>query len=231
MKYAKRLLMTTGLAIVLSGTSFPSYALGLTDNALYYGMMEQFGVPKRDIMVSRVEDARDTQTEAGEQFKSALERFASIVNLPPSELQQIYTSLNDEYEMSLAAAERVSARIAAIQGVSEALFNEWEEELASFQNAKYRQASERSLRETRRRYQAMLTAMQKAEASMQPVLTTLRDNVLFLKHNLNAQAIGALKAEFAGLETNIQHLIRNMQASIEHSNQFIQEVNAQTVAE
>ena len=39
----------------------------------YYGAMEKVGVHKRDIMVDRVESARDAQQDAQEQFKSALE--------------------------------------------------------------------------------------------------------------------------------------------------------------
>jgi len=62
---------------------------------------------------------------------------------------------------------------------------------------------------------------------MQPVLKTFRDNVLFLKHNLNAQAIGALRSEFSGLESDIQRLISDMNRSIEDSNRFIQELDQQ----
>ena len=44
-------------------------------SSAYYGAMEKVGVHKRDIMVDRVEDARDSQAAAQEQFKSALEQF------------------------------------------------------------------------------------------------------------------------------------------------------------
>ena len=59
---------------------------------------------------------------------------------------------------------------------------------------------------------------------MQPVLNTFRDNVLILKHKLNAQAIGLLKGEFASLEDDIAALIREMNRSISESNQFIEEL-------
>jgi hypothetical protein len=61
---------------------------------------------------------------------------------------------------------------------------------------------------------------------MQPVLTTLRDNVLFLKHNLNAQAIGALRGEFGTLKADIDTLIQRMNQSIERSNAFIRNMQA-----
>ena len=68
--------------------------------------------------------------------------------------------------------------------------------------------------------------MQRAKQSMQPVLVTLRDNVLFLKHNLNAQAIGALRGEFGSLKADIETLVKRMNQSIERSNSFIKNMQA-----
>jgi hypothetical protein len=42
----------------------------------------------------------------------------------------------------------------------------------------------------------MLTSMRRAEKSVAPVLSIFQDNVLFLNHNLNAQAISSLRSEF-----------------------------------
>src|ERR687885_1968611 len=46
----------------------------------YYATMEKLGYPKRDLLVSRVQQARDSQQAAKEQFQSALERFRAVVN-------------------------------------------------------------------------------------------------------------------------------------------------------
>ena len=66
--------------------------------------------------------------------------------------------------------------------------------------------------------------MQAAERSMAPVLATFRDNVLYLKHNLNAQAVGSLRTTFQELEGDIDRLVEQMNRSIERSNQFIAEM-------
>ena len=82
--------------------------------------------------------------------------------------------------------------------------------------------SARKLEDTRTRYDKMLASMHKAEKSMEPILRTFHDNVLYLKHNLNAQAIGSLRSEFAGLKVKIEDLIKNMNDAISSSNQFIE---------
>lgn len=192
----------------------------------YYGAMEKLGIPKRDILVDRVEGARDSQSEAQEQFKSALDQFASVVQLPQTDLKTTYETLNSEYEQSRDAAADVSDRIEKVESVAKALFSEWEDELALYKNQDLRRSAEQKMRLTRQRYDGLMASMRRAEDSMQPVLDSLRDNVLYLKHNLNAQAIGALKSEFAGLEGEISRLIDNMNRSINESNRFIAELNS-----
>ena len=190
----------------------------------YYGAMEKVGIHKRDILVDRVESARDAQAEAQQQFKSALDQFGAVINIENSDLKQAYERLNAEFEDSQDAAEKVSARIDKVEAVAEDLFEEWTEELTLYKNAELRRASQRKLKETRQRYRRMLASMHRAERSMEPVLRSFQDNVLFLKHNLNAQAIGSLRNEFTSLKGEIAGLIKSMNAAIKTSNQFIAEI-------
>ncbi len=208
---------------VLFGVLFYIAAIGGCSST-YYNAMEKVGKHKRDIMVDRVESARDSQTAAQEQFKSALERFDSVVKLRETDLKKAYDSLNKEYEKSLEAAQNVSSRIEKIESVAEALFDEWEDELAQYQSQELRQSSKEKLVRTQRRYKEMLTSMHQAETSMEPVLRIFKDNVLFLKHNLNAQAIGSLQAEFTNLKGETAVLIKKMNAAIELSNTFIADI-------
>jgi uncharacterized protein YdiU (UPF0061 family) len=194
-------------------------------SSTYYGAMEKVGVHKRDILVERVEDGRDSQANAQKQFQSALEQFNSIVQLEETDLKKAYDKLNKEYEKSKDAANEVSSRIAKIESVANALFKEWKAELKEYESKELRQSSEEQLQATKTRYQEMLASMKTAEESMAPVLRIFHDNVLFLKHNLNAQAIGSLQSEFTNLEGQIGELIKSMNVAIASSNKFIADIN------
>ncbi len=190
----------------------------------YYGAMEKVGVAKRDILVDRVEDTRDSQQDAQQQFQSALDQFSSVVKLEQTDLKMAYDKLNKEYKKSVSVADEVSSRIDKVESVSDALFAEWKKELKQYENADLKASSKKQLNVTQARYQSMLAGMHEAEKSMQPVLNIFRDNVLFLKHNLNAQAVGSLAPEFDALQLEINSLISKMNDSIEQSNQFISEL-------
>ncbi len=187
----------------------------------YYGAWEKLGVHKRDILVDRVEEARESQEEGQEQFRSALEKFQSVVAVDGGELEERYKALDDEYRASMSAAEEIRERIEAVDNVARALFEEWRDELEEYTNQRLKAESARRLRETEQRYRQLYSAMHDAEESIDPVLDTLRDHVLYLKHNLNARAIAALRGEVRSIDADVERLIASMQASIEEADQFL----------
>ena len=191
----------------------------------YYGALEKVGIHKRDVLVSRVENTRDSQQEAKEQFQSALEQFISVVQFDGGQLENLYEQLNDEYVNSQRAAEEVSTRIDDVESVSEALFDEWEDELSQYSSESLRSKSRQQLSQTKRQYKRLLKAMRNAETSMDKVLRVFNDHVLFLKHNLNAKAISSIKDELKNIEFNVTNLIKQMNKSISEADQFINEMN------
>lgn len=191
---------------------------------VYYDTMERFGVEKRDILVDRVEEARDEQEETKEQFKDALEQFRALVNIDGGELEKQYDKLSSEYDGSVAQAAAVRDRIDAVERVAEDLFAEWEDELDQYESASLRSSSQAQLRETQSRYEQLMRAMRRAESKINPVLEAMEDQVLFLKHNLNAQAIASLQNELVIVENDVATLIREMETSINEANQFISQM-------
>ena len=190
----------------------------------YYDALEKVGIPKRELMIKRIESTQEAQQDVQEQFQSALDQFQSIVVFNGGNLEELYKKLNREYEDSVSTADKVNSRIQSIQHVSEALFDEWQDELNLYSSTSLRSASARKLNETKRQYQRMITSMEKSAERMQPVLDVFQDQVLFLKHNLNAQAISSLKGEFAGVKREIDQLITQMERSIAESQRFVEQL-------
>lgn len=187
----------------------------------YYGTMERFGFHKRDILVDRVEEAAESQQEAKEQFQTAFEQFASVVEVPASELSATYAKLSDAFEDAEAKAAEVRKRIDSVESVSKALFKEWAAEIEQIGNEDLRRSSSRQYDRSQDRYEDLIAAMRRAEERMDPVLDTFRDYVLYLKHNLNAQAIASLEGELSGVEADVSSLIEDMQAAIDEARAFV----------
>lgn len=190
----------------------------------YYAAMEKVGFEKRDILVDRVEDAREEQQEAKEQFASALDQFIAVTNYDGGDLEKQYKKLKAEYEDSEDKAEDVADRIASVERVAKDLFAEWQQELGQYTSREMRRSSEQQLRDTKARYNTLIKTMKRAQSKITPVLNAFRDRVLFLKHNLNARAIASLKTQRDQVKSDITALIKDMNKSIEEADRFIKDM-------
>lgn len=183
---------------------------------------ESLGYAKREQLVDEVKDARNAQQKAKDQFSSTLEEFKSITGYEGGNLEREYNKLKDQADRSRERADAVKGKIASIERIANAMFREWDQELAQYSSDTLRNASAEQLQATRVRYRQLLEAMKKAEGRMAPVLTAFDDQVLFLKHNLNARAIASLGSTVTELETEISTLIDELNKSIDEANAFIE---------
>jgi hypothetical protein len=188
---------------------------------VYYSARESIGDHKRAIVVAQVEQACVSLQDTRDEFQDALERFKSLVSVSETTLDHKYNLLNRQYQFCRAKSEAVSDRIRAIEDVSEALFIEWERELDEYTNRSLRNLSRQQLKAAKQNYGRLIKSMRRAEAKIQPVLLAFKDQVLYLKHNLNAQAIAALRHEFIEIGIDISQLIHAMEQTIAEANQFV----------
>ena len=187
----------------------------------YYSTWEKFGVYKRDLLKRNVEAARDGEKAAGEQFKDALTRLQELYGFKGGDLEKTYRTLQRDYDRSVERANEVHKRVKDVETVANDLFTEWEKEIKEISSEKLRDDSRKKLRETRSRYDEMFAALKRAEKSMDPVLTRFHDQVLYLKHNLNAAAIASLKGESTDIQAEIARLLQDMNQAIAQADQFI----------
>ena len=188
---------------------------------MYYSTMEAFGREKRHILRSQIEGVSKDQNEAAKEFKDALTRLKELYGFSGGDLEDMYRKLQSDYEGCEVRASSVRSRIKEMEQVAGDLFAEWGKEDAEISNPDLRSQSAESLRLTRQRFDRLDDAVNRAAARMDPVLQQLKDYVLYLKHNLNAQAIGSLKVEADKIEVQVDQLIRDIQTSVGEADKFL----------
>ena len=193
----------------------------MIDSAYYQSRETLLGHHKRDIVVIHVDQTCTSLKGTRDQFEDALEQFKNIVNVEGTSLEHRYKLLKRQFEYCQAKSDNVSSGISIIEEVSESLFNEWEEELGEYNNRALRAKSRQQLKISRQQYTRLIKTMRKAENRIRPVLAAFQDQVLFLKHNLNAQAIAALQHEFIEIGLDISQLIEVMEITINEASLFV----------
>lgn len=207
------------LAFALTGCS--------ATRSAYYNAWEKLGYPKRERLVDDVKAARDKQDETKQQFASALDQFKSVVHYNGGDLEAIYNKLNAQYEKCDSDASGVRSKIQAVKNVAQALFSEWQDEIAEMKDDPSLQSQSRELyQKTHANYDQLIARMDAAAATMDPVLTKFHNRVLFIKANLNAQAIASLQGTEIEMGGDINRLIKEMEASIAEADRFIAQVQS-----
>ncbi len=195
------------------------FALGC--QTTYYTVWEKMGKEKRHLLKDNVEQVREEQAEASEQFATVVERIKAMYGFDGGELEDVYAKLSEDYRACEERADAVRDRIDKVERIAADLFKEWESEIAVIENVKLKSKSRASLQDTRSRFARLQRSMARAESSMDPVLNNLRDYVLYLKHNLNSQAVSSLRKEVADIETEVSSLIQDMNRSIKEADAFV----------
>ncbi|MDD9302359.1 MAG: DUF2959 domain-containing protein [Desulfobacter sp.] len=187
----------------------------------YYSAMEKMGKEKRHLLKDNVEDVQESQTQAQKEFKDALTRIKEITNFKGGDLELFYDRLKASYEDCEQRAAQIEKRITRVETVAADLFSEWKTEISQINDTRLKNASKASLSEAKAKYQKLSAAMNQSTRGMYPVLAKLNDYVLYLKHNLNARAVGALGGEMVSIEKEVGELIKEMNVSISEAEHFI----------
>ena len=187
----------------------------------YYAVWEKLGKEKRHLLRDQVDKARSEQEEATEEFKDALTRVKEIYGFKGGDLEKMYERLLDDYQDCENRSKSIDQRIQRVEQTAGDLFKEWQEEINQISNPKFKANSRKALKDTKRRYSRLRSAMKHARSRMTPVLKQLNDYVLYLKHNLNARAIGSLKKEVQDITLEVDSLVADIQQSIKAADDFL----------
>jgi len=190
-------------------------------NKVKYSAWETIGVEKRDLFKREVSNVKEEQEDTQEAFKDALERLKEVYAFDGGNLEREQKRLSAAYEAAAEEAKEVREKIEKVDQVATDLFHEWEDEIEEIKTRDLRRRSTKQLSETKKRYSELHRKLVKSEARIEPVLVRLHDQVLFLKHNLNAKAIAGLKTEGSRIEEDISKLMKDMEASNKEAEEFI----------
>jgi hypothetical protein len=189
---------------------------------LYFSAMEHLGKQKRDILVQRILAVRKDQQATQEQLKTTLEAFKDVTGFDGGNLEKVYNKLNKEYERCQDRADKLNGRVDSVDQVAQAMFSEWQGEIKSMRNRSLRNQSENLLLTARQQHTQYMRRMRRTEENIRPVLQAFRDQVIFLKHNLNSRAISSLKKTSVQIDAQANALIRDIDASSQEADRYIQ---------
>jgi Protein of unknown function (DUF2959) len=190
-------------------------------NSIYYAAMEKLGREKRDILVKRILTVKKDQQQTGEQLKSTLEVFKEVTGFEGGDLEKTYNRLHDSLGHCQDRAKELHNHVNSVDDVAKRMFSEWKGEINDMRNVTLKRQSQTLLINAQRQHSGYMRQMRATEAKITPVLQGFNDQVVFLKHNLNARAISSLKKTSADLDLQANDLVREINDSSKEADQYI----------
>jgi hypothetical protein len=193
----------------------------LSCQSLYFAAMDKLGREKRDILVTRILKVKKDQQQTQEQLKTTLEAFKEVTGFEGGQLEKTYNRLNNSFERCQNRAKDLHDHVDAVDDVAKRMFSEWKTEIKQMRNTTLRRQSETLLSNSQRQHSAYMQQMHATEDKIKPVLQAFSDQVIFLKHNLNARAISSLRKTSADLTVQANDLIREINESSTEADRYI----------
>jgi hypothetical protein len=190
-------------------------------NSIYYAAMEKLGREKRDILVKRILTVKKDQQETGEQLKSTLDVFKEVTGFDGGNLEKTYNRLHDSLEHCKDRAKELHDHVNSVDDVAKRMFSEWKGEINDMRNVTLKRQSQTLLTNAQRQHSGYMRQMRATETKINPVLQAFNDQVVFLKHNLNARAISSLKKTSVDLDLQANDLIGEINESSNEADQYI----------
>lgn len=155
---------------------------GMGCRTVYYKTMEGFGQEKRDLLQSRLSDARDAARSMRDDLAKLDEQLSAVATSAAGEQARRYDRLNEVWEDARHESSDLADANDDVERVGRDMLREWKKELPRFSDPALREQSRDQLDETTRRFDAALASLRRAEKAVAPALRPVHDQVLVLKH-------------------------------------------------
>jgi hypothetical protein len=152
------------------------------------------------------------------QLVKTLDIYNALMADDAKDRKKLYNSLQKEMENTEKRRATIGEVAATMSAEADTLFKQWTDSAAAIENADLRKKSEERLAATKASYAEIGTVGQKASDLYGPFMKDLQDQVTFLGHDLNAEAVASLKPEAAKINEAASKLIQSIDDTITTAN-------------
>lgn len=171
-----------------------------------------------------VEIVLQTQTKSHTEFSEAFDLLLQLQRANDETIEDLYGDLQRKVDSCARNVDRVDQGILRVEEHAAQLFASWEADLAQFSSESMRDRSQVRMGQAQDSLQRLLDQLRNARGSMEAILHTQRDYVLYFNHNLSANSIATLGSENAAFQADMRELDRLIERARELANSLMGEL-------
>jgi len=179
---------------------------------------------KHDLLFEQIEESIALQQETKQYIEQAYDVLANVSD-DVGDVEGQTKEINQAYQQSESLAQKLKAKITKVDRTAKTLFIEWRRELRQYNNKNLREKSAQNLDNTKQQYATVRESMQKSYQSIEPLLSLLHDNELYIKHNRSVAAMQGFQSEVKAAGSNIDGILADIETAITDSEAFADVIN------
>ena len=148
----------------------------------------------------------EAQMESQSEFDEAFQLLLQLQRAPQEDVVDLYAEFQKQVDSCARNVERVDQGILTVEQNATELFASWEADLGQFSSPTMRERSQARMGQAQDSLQRLLDQLRNGRGSMDAILRTQRDFVLYFNHNLSPNSIATLESENAQFEASMREL-------------------------
>ena len=167
---------------------------------------QEAGVKQVEQLTNKFGSTVEAITDARAQLVKTMDVYNSIFSEVAKDRKSLYKKLQNEMDTMVKRRGEISTRAEQTRIEADNLFVSWGNSLSGITDPDLRKRSEERLAKTKARYADIQATGRQADDAYAPVMKKLQDQVAYLGHDLNAEAVGSLKGDAAKLTGQVDEL-------------------------
>jgi len=204
---------------VLGGLAALSHALA--------AQAQDEGVKRVEQLVKSAGSTVQAIGDAKLQFIKTIDVYNSILAEDAKDRKKLYKKLQSEMAATQEKRAEVGRRADHMRLEAGIVFKSWADSTVGIESPDLRKRSEERLEKTKDRCAEIQSAGQSAVDVYAPVMKALQDQVTYLGHDLNAEAVASLKPDAEKVNAQAQELTKRLDEAIAVANQNINALRPQ----
>jgi hypothetical protein len=203
----------------------PLLRAGLTAGILLglsgLGLSQGQGVKQTEKLLKQAGETVKAVSEGRAQVQKTLDTYNSLVQGKAEDPKKAYKNLQKEMERCDDRVADVQRKRDEMQVEADKYFGDWNSSLAGISDPGLRKQSEDRLSKARAQYDGILEATEAAGADFKPFMTSLKDQVVYLGHDLNPAALKSLAGTASKLNGDATALFGKIDGAVSKANSYI----------
>jgi hypothetical protein len=203
----------SGIALIIFGT------IGV-------GSAQDEGVKQVEQLIKKANAGVESINDTKLQLQKTMEAYNAVLAPDVKDRRDAYKKLQKEVATTEKKRAMVSTRNGEMNVEAGRLFKNWEGSTAAIQDPELRQRSQQRLGQAKARYSEIETNGQGAARLYTPFMKALQDQVTYLGHDLNPEAVATLKPEADKLNAQAKELYSAIDKTTAAANNNISQLRA-----